>query len=305
MSKPIRLTPEFIEECKKEFVETLGTMKISDGKISFSKILQTVNRKATVYFSEEAWFKMQALIKEFDKEVAWHGVAHRGEDEEKDEYFITDIVVYPQEVTGTTVEMDVDKYAEWLCDNFEDERFNNIRMQGHSHVNMGVSPSGVDLTHQEEILAQLSDDMFYIFVIWNKNNANHMKIYDMKKNILFENGDIEYAVLSDGYGIAEFVKDAKSMVKEKSYQAIGYQAPGYRYYNDGAGGYGYQSSVTTKPANGSATAGSGVKSAEKKTEDKGTNNKGKRRKGKRKKNKYTNPQISLVGDYDDDNYPWD
>lgn len=250
MSKIIKLTSEYIAECRKEFEEALRSVKVADGKISYNKILNAVSRKATLYFTEVAWLKMQALIHEFNKEVAWHGVAHRGDNPEIDDYYITDILVYPQEVSGASVEMDVSKYADWLTENFEDDRFNNIRMQGHSHVNMGVSPSGVDLTHQEAILDQLTDNMFYIFMIWNKSNANNIKIYDMKKNVLFEDADITYEVLSDGYGIADFISDAKTMVKEKTYAVTGYKTNSGYGYNT-YGNYGYSTQTETIPTTNS------------------------------------------------------
>lgn len=279
MSKIIKLTPEYIEECKKEFEEALTSAKVADGKVSFSKILSAEDRKATVYFTEMAWTKMQSLIREFDKEVAWHGVAHRGDDPEMDDYYITDILVYPQEVSGASVEMDVSKYADWLTENFEDERFNNIRMQGHSHVNMGVTPSGVDLTHQEAILDQLTDSMFYIFMIWNKSKANNIKIYDMEKNVLFEDKDITYEVLSDGYGIEDFIKDAKSMVKERVYQTAGYTYnSGYGYGGGYSGNYGGGASKTTAPA--TTSADKDEKNVEPQKKNKGKR-KGKRRKDKR------------------------
>jgi len=216
MSRMIKLTPECIKKCREDFEKALSS--VTNGKISFTQTLGSVSETAMVYFSERAWYKMQALVCEFDKEVAWHGIAHRGEDFDKNEYYITDIVVYPQEVTGATVEMDTAEYGKWLCDNYEDERFNNIRMQGHSHVNMNTSPSGVDLTHQEEIVKQLTDEMFYIFVIWNKHNSSNIRIFDMKKNILFDDDDISYEVLSDGYGIEDFIKEAKGLVKNKTYK---------------------------------------------------------------------------------------
>lgn len=306
MSKIIKLTPDYIEECRKEFEETLHTVKVADGKISFSKVLGTVSRKATVYFTEMAWLKMQALIREFDKEIAWHGVAHRGDNPETDDYYITDILVYPQEVGGASVEMDVGKYANWLAENFEDERFNNIRMQGHSHVNMAVNPSGVDLTHQEAILDQLTDEMFYIFMIWNKSNSNNIKIYDMQKNILFEDGDVTYEVLSDGYGIDDFVKDAKTMVTERTYKAPGYTyGSGYGYGSYGDYGYGYGAQPKTTTPTASAAA-----SDKKKDDKKSSSLQGKqgKRKGKRRKghvktynnacDKPKGSQMSLL-DYDD------
>lgn len=175
---------------------------------------------------------MTMLIKEFDKEVAWHGVARRTEDESLDEYVIDDIVVYPQEVTGATVEMDTEKYALWIQENIEDERFNHIYMQGHSHVNMGTSPSSVDLNHQEEILGMLGDNDFYIFMIWNKSFASTNKIYDLKKNVMFEDKDITVKIIGQNEGLDEFIKNAKDMVKSKSY-AYGGQSGYGGYYNQG------------------------------------------------------------------------
>ena len=196
--------------------------KLSDGKLSFTKAFSCGDRKAVVYFSAEAWAKMTMLIKEFDKEVAWHGVARRTEDESLDEYVIDDIVVYPQEVTGATVEMDTEKYALWIQENIEDERFNHIYMQGHSHVNMGTSPSSVDLNHQEEILEMLGDNDFYIFMIWNKSFASTNKIYDLKT----------VKIIGQNEGLDEFIKNAKDMVKSKSY-AYGGQSGYGGYYNQG------------------------------------------------------------------------
>lgn len=117
-------------------------------------------QKATVFFTPDAWAKMVTLLREFDKEVAWHGVARRGENEEANEYIISDILVYPQTVSGASVEMDTEEYAKWIMDNAEDDRFNNIHMQGHSHVNMAPNPSSVDLNHQEEILNMLGRRRF-------------------------------------------------------------------------------------------------------------------------------------------------
>lgn len=246
MSKIIKLTSEHIEECVKEFREDLASSKVADGKINYTKNLSAISRKAKIFFSECAWLKMQALIKEFDKEVAWHGVAFRGDDETKDEYIIKDILVYPQQVTGASVEMNTEDYAKWIEKNIDDERFFNIRMQGHSHVTMGVTPSSVDLTHQEAILDQLSENMFYIFMIWNKKQEKNIKIYDMKKNILFESTDIDVDVLDDGYGIDSFIADAKTKVKDRVYT-------GYRYPEYGTTGYKYKTPSYTSYSSTEAT----------------------------------------------------
>ncbi len=225
MSSLIKMTPEYMEECRADFEKALALAKLSDGKLNFTKTFSNGSRKAEVFFTPPAWAKMVILINEFDKEVAWHGVAHRFGEAEGEEvlagpeckYIITDILVYPQEVSAATVEMDTEKYAAWLMENIEDERFDNIRMQGHSHVRMAPNPSSVDLNHQEEILNMLGEDDFYIFMIWNKSFARNIKIYDMKENTLFENGDVTVRILDEVGSLDEFLKNAKTMVKDRVY----------------------------------------------------------------------------------------
>lgn len=320
MSKMIKITPQCIEECRRDFEEALKKAKLADGKISFTKTFGGGNRKAKLYFYECAWFKMQMLVKEFSKEVAWHGVAKRGDDPEKDEYYISDILVYPQEVTGATVNTDQEKYQLWLM-NHDDEVFNNIRMQGHSHVNMGVTPSGVDLSHQEKILDQLDDDMFYIFMIWNKSGDKNIKIYDLAKNTLFETFDITIEILDDETGITRFLKTAKEMVKDKPAVTTtygGYQGGAYRgvaysggSYNSGSY-YSTQNPTTPQPA--SATPAKVVTAVANTPKTGPTYNgvkqesKKNRRKGKRKmnpdrgRNACNTKQVTLFDAYDDDPY---
>lgn len=327
MSKLIKVTPEYLNEVRKDFEEALTSGKFSDGKITFTKTIGTINRKAKVFFTPEAWRKMQALVNDFDTEVGWHGVATRGADESKDEYFVTDILVYPQKVTGATVNPDQKEYEMWLMSH-DDDVFSNIRMQGHSHVNMGVTPSAVDTSFYEEILSQLDDTMFYIFMIWNKKGNRTVKIYDLKKNVLFDTSDVTVETLpgsediSDIYNLSEdeikavtgfltkyrekksteaFIKDAKDMVKDKVYKPTttysgAYSGYGGSYYGSGyynGSGYGgaYNSGSATKKDESSTTA---------------TTKNGKR-KGKRKKDKGFNnsrsSQITLFHGSEDDD--WD
>lgn len=214
MSRAIKLSRDIIEKAVKEFAETLEGSKLADGKVSYSVTLGNLNQKANVFFTEIAWLKMQTLIDKFDKEVGWHGIATRCGKEEDNAYLISDILVYPQKVTGVTVTTDQEKYEMWLM-NHDDKTFNNIRMQGHSHVNMSTSPSSVDNTLYEKILGQLDDDMFYIFMIWNKSGSKTIKIYDMAKNVMFDTTDITVSILDDGTGIEKFLKEAKSLVEDE------------------------------------------------------------------------------------------
>lgn len=217
MSKPIKLTDELIAAIQQEFIENVKKMKMFDGKLNYTKNFKwDGDDRATVVFSATAFAKMTMLVQNFTSEVAWHGVVYRDE-KEKNKFYITDILVYPQVVTGSTVNTDQDAYQAWLY-NHDDEVFNNIRMQGHSHVDFSTNPSGVDTTHQEKILSQIDDDMFYIFMIWNKKFERNVKIFDMANNTLYETGDIDIYIGDEGCDLNAFIKDAKDLVKTKTYQ---------------------------------------------------------------------------------------
>ena len=236
MSKFLRLTPELIEQSCDKYKAALSAGKVSDGKFSYTECFEDKDRKATVYFTADAWTKMVALIHQFNDEVAWHGVAERIEGE-GDNYLISDILVYPQEVSAATVNTDQQEYEKWMMD-LDDNTFNNLRFQGHSHVRISPTPSTVDLTHQKKIVEQLEDDMFYIFMIWNKEFKYTAKIYDMKKNALFETNDVEVQMVNSSTGLSKFITEAKSMVKRKTYQYSGgsgqgtYTGGGTHNYHD-------------------------------------------------------------------------
>lgn len=250
MAKYIKMTPEIQEECKAAFMAELNAVlaknKFSDGKLSFTKSFGAIDRKAHIYFTEVAWLKTTALLREFNKEVAWHATAYRIPGD-KDEYLIKDVLVYPQTVTASTVDMDTEKYARWVQEGVmnDDERFDHIRCQMHSHVNMGVFASGTDTQHQEEILTQLGDNDFYIFMIWNKSLNVYMRIFDMQKNVLFETADCEWSVLEDTIGLSKFISEAKEIVVE---QTTAYNGYGGNYGNyggySGAQGYGRSPNYT-------------------------------------------------------------
>lgn len=235
MSKPIKLTEDLLTRIQNEFIESVRNMKMFDGKISYTKNFKwddTDGEKASVMFTPVAFAKMVMLLQEFSSEVAWHGVTYRSS-ENKNHFLVTDILVYPQVVTGSTVNTDQDEYTNWLYEQ-DDETFNNLKMQGHSHVNFGTTPSGVDTTHQEQILSQLDDDMFYIFMIWNKKFEHTIKIYDLANNTLYEDGDIDVLISEDGVDLNAFIKGAKDLVKTKK----------YTYPTQGASAAGAQKPVT-------------------------------------------------------------
>lgn len=234
MSKKIKITAHECEDIYAEFLNSLRSTRVSGGKITFTKTFDTIKRRATVVFSERAWLKMTSIVEHCDKEVAWHATAHRDEDETKDIYYVDDLLVYPQEVTGATVTTDQDEYENWLNE-LTDETFNSLRFQGHSHVNMQTSPSATDTAFYDGILDGLADDQFYIFMIVNKRGNRTVMIYDYKKNILFETADCDIEVEDGEYSLMSFIEEVDSMVKDKKFTAAKTPATATNY---GASSYG-------------------------------------------------------------------
>lgn len=155
-----------------------------------------------IHFTATAWKKQMALIRHFNTEVAWHGLVRPI----TNGYEIYDILVYPQEVTGGTVETDQVKYQNWLMSQ-PDEIFNHIRYQAHSHVYMDTFPSATDLNNQKRM--NVPNDDFYIFFIWNKNWWYTADIYD--HGVFYNESQIDLTFDEEDEE-SEFIKEAESLL---------------------------------------------------------------------------------------------
>lgn len=216
MSKFITLTNDLKTECINEFSKALSMVStLDDGKFTFTKLFQKNNEKATIVYTSKAWIKLTEIMKTFEKEVGWHGLVKRNPENDK-EFIIYDIIVYPQTVTSVTVNTDQKAYEQWLFDDDKDDVFNDIRMHGHSHVKMGVTPSGTDIAHQSGILSTLNNNTFYVFQIWNKSLTSWSKIYDLKNNIMYEDTDIQIKICDELCDYTKFIAESKNMVKEST-----------------------------------------------------------------------------------------
>ena len=210
--RPIRLTNRELQEILQNMRTQLKHERSATGTVSVTYKLTPISSddKAHITLTEQAWEKIKQLVDQCDKEVGWHGTVERTS---KNEFTITDILVFPQTVTAATVTSDETKYTMWLMSQ-PDEVFNKLRFHGHSHVNMGVSPSAVDTKYQDDILKNLND--FYIFGIFNKREDNYLIIYDVTNNIVYEDKDIILHTPSGSYR-----QWAKEMLEEHV-SSVGY-----------------------------------------------------------------------------------
>ena len=213
------------------------------------------DRKATITFSAQAYMKIFALVHTYSTEVEWHGVVERTA---ADAFYIKDILIFPHKVTGATVISDQTEYEKWL-DTLDNDTFNALRFHGHSHVNMGVTPSEVDMTYRHNILNNFgtpsaTSDLFYIFLIFNKKGDISGEIYDLQNNALYSkstNTDEINIVVEDCDWLTDFLDEAKRVVTESySYNNTEFGSGGYN-----GGNYGGSYGATTTPKTNSPKRG--------------------------------------------------
>lgn len=189
---------------------------VVDIKIDIKEILeQHIAAKnltePSIFITADAYIKMRKLVNDTSTEIGWYGTVTKqpGLDEV---YIIDDIIVYPQKVTGVTCEQDDDKMF-----NFEmsltTDQVNHKRFQGHSHVNMGVTPSGVDEQFYRDLLTQVND--YFIITVTNKREEYTTRFYDIANNIVYS--DLPIRVITESGGVLDlWYEEAKQQLVNKN-----------------------------------------------------------------------------------------
>lgn len=213
--KPI-IMESFIPNIMQAVEKSLKQMKACDTKVNISWDISTLFKNLVkdvlmpkIDIDILAWMKMTMLTESADKEIAWHCLVDRPE---PDHFIIRDVLMYPQEVTATAVDSDDARYHTWL-DSIPDEDFARMRGQGHSHVRMATSPSGADTAYYQKMLATVRD--YYIFMILNKRGELWINLYDVARNIIYEEKDLEVAYITpDGTDLQLWAENAMKMIKQ-------------------------------------------------------------------------------------------
>lgn len=192
MSKQIFASEAEINEILAKAKENLLSKK-NFGALELKFDLKRDNRKANLIFSPIAWVKQKTLVEKFDTEVEWHGLVRRVDEATFEVY---DILVPPHTVAAATVTADLKEYTEWI-NALDDETFFALRFHGHSHVNMGTTPSGTDMKYREDVVTQIpkpdadkGEDGFYIFMILNKSGNMTVQIFDLLNNAIYDTGGV-------------------------------------------------------------------------------------------------------------------
>lgn len=248
--KKIRATEDYKENIIKDLTEQINNAKtiteiekvqILKDKTSFKNV-----KTPEIYIPADVMEKMYALVDESATECQWHGLVQRAE-KFPNIFYIYDVLVFPQKNTAASTDSDEEKYTTWLMEIMTDEdetKFDNLRLHGHSHVNMGVYSSSIDDKYQEDILANVKDDDYYIFFVLNKKRDICILLYDFSQNIMFETKEIKLHITSNETVIKDWAKEQLDKYVEKKtwFSTKNWGTVSYPYstpYNDETESYGY------------------------------------------------------------------
>lgn len=140
----------------------------------------------SVTISDVALQKMYIYTDEVKDEVGWLGTATRNEESV---IKIHDVYLFKQQVHGATTEITPEGLEEFATELLSQPNgldiWNNMKMWGHSHVNMGITPSGQD-DKQMEDFSKIGHD-FFVRLICNKNGEMGIDVYDYEAGFEFHN----------------------------------------------------------------------------------------------------------------------
>lgn len=148
----------------------------------------------TVHISQLAWRKMKNYTDIATTEVGWLGWVERDE-KNPFQLLITDVVLPKQQAHGTTTEIQPNHmhelYEEWETAHgtaFAFDHMERINLWGHSHVNMGPSPSGQDDTTFNDF--KKGGKPLFVRLIMNKREEVNVDVADMQYNTLTRCADV-------------------------------------------------------------------------------------------------------------------
>lgn len=159
------------------------------------------NNIPKIIMSQKAITKMKIYVDEVDSEIGWIGLVYKTRE---NEFYVYDTMLPEQKVTGVTTDLDESALcaiAEKLIEEGKYDDYNNTRLWGHSHVNMGVTPSGTD----EQTFEELHNNCeYFIRLIANKKGDVNIDLVDKTTGLIYKK--LPFTV--------DYDDEIKSIVKE-------------------------------------------------------------------------------------------
>lgn len=144
-----------------------------------------------VFYAVGVLEQIKYIVDNSPKEVGWWGTVEKMDN---GDYLITEIFVPKQTVSGSETDITPEAMAELAMQLInEGKDTGTLYYWGHSHVNMGVGPSGQD---EAQVKAFLLDCPLFIREIRNKSNLSKVDVYDVEAGVVYQCVDTKYYTLN-------------------------------------------------------------------------------------------------------------
>lgn len=179
-----------------------------------AKTIEFLDNRYQVYVTPQARQKMEMYCDLSEGEIGWLGYV---EDMGAAGFLIADVALLKQEVHATTTEITPEGLLEfWNATPAEDHC--KIKIWGHSHVNMGVTPSSQD---NEQMAYFKEGNPWFIRLITNKKREYYIDVYDYLNGIKVH---CDQADLKDYNPAADAIRttieaEIKEKVSKKEYKS--------------------------------------------------------------------------------------
>lgn len=168
----------------------------------------------TIYISKDALIKMKLYIDKCSDEIGWLGTVSQNEND----FLIEDVLLFDQEVHSTTTEITPEGLSSFAEEILKEENgvdlWNSIKMWGHSHVNMGVSPSGQD--DSQMVTFKDSGHDWFIRVIANKKGDMKVDLYRYDLGVAYKDLPFIELLTTDEYEIKKEIIELQNKLDELS-----------------------------------------------------------------------------------------
>jgi hypothetical protein len=143
-------------------------------------ILREALTTPRVFYTPQAKAIIDYIVAENTGEIGWLGLV----DTIGHDFMVTDILIPRQTVSATQTDISTNAMTD-LAMELMDKGLDPGKMiyWGHSHVNMGVTPSGQDESQVEEYLENCP---VFIRGIYNKRGESKVDVYNLTQNVVFE-----------------------------------------------------------------------------------------------------------------------
>ena len=172
-----------------------------------------------IFMSSSVQKKLKAITELCTKEIsAWISVTKK-----EDKYYLDDCYLPEQEVSDAAVRIESSQIAR-MIGALGPEKCSAFRAHYHSHVNMGVTPSGVDV---DDLRSSSKNVPYFITIIGNKKGEMSTRFRDTTKGITYHNLAITIETEID-----PIVEQMKIEIKEKVNQKVHNVSYGTPDYDD-------------------------------------------------------------------------